>query len=214
MELPEVVESRALRRTWMLQTRRTWMVKTWASGSRGLVEGQTLRLRLKSRSTSGIMLTIDHGARTAVQGFRYPGSIASALREEPLGPTISLDYAFMHEGEEEEGIDSVLVAVDQIKHSVWALQVDRKGVDTGAGVEWLVGRLKPSGYDGVKVTLRIDQEKSLLAFEDAVVMRRKAETSLVDSPVRESKSNGLVERAIRSWRETSTEVCGISLIRG
>ena len=40
----------------------------------------------------------------------------------------------MHEGEEEEGIDAVLVAVDQIKHSVWALQVDRKGVDTGAGV--------------------------------------------------------------------------------
>ena len=62
--------------------------------------------------------------------------------EEPLGPTISLDYAFLHEGEEEDGVEPVLVAVDQIKHSVWALQVDRKGVDTGAGVEWLVGRLK------------------------------------------------------------------------
>ena len=80
--------------------------------------------------------------------------------EEPLGPTIRLDYTFMHEGEEEEGIDAVLVAVDQIKHSVWALQVDRKGVDTGAGVEWLVGRLKLSGYDGVKVTLRSDQVKT------------------------------------------------------
>ena len=65
----------------------------------------------------------------------------------------------------------------------------------------MVDRQTLSGYDGVKVTLRSDQEKSLLAFKDAVVMRRKAETSLVESPVRESKSNGLVERAIRSWRD-------------
>ena len=49
--------------------------------------------------------------------------------------------------------------------------------------------------------MRSDQEPSLLAFKDALVLRRKAETSLIESPVLESKSNGLVERAIRSWRD-------------
>ena len=56
--------------------------------------------------------------------------------EEPLGPTISLDYAFKHAGEEEEGVEPVLVAIDCTNHSIWALEVDAKGIDSGVGAAW------------------------------------------------------------------------------
>ena len=35
----------------------------------------------------------------------------------------------------------------------------------------------------------------------ALAVKRQAETAMVESPVRESKSNGRIERAIRTWRD-------------
>ena len=81
------------------------------------------------------------------------------------------------------------------------MEVDSKGVDTGAGVKWLYDKLNFAGYSGMKITVRSDQEPSILAFQEAIALRRKAETALIESPVRESKSNGLVERAVRNWRD-------------
>ena len=63
--------------------------------------------------------------------------------------------------------------------------------------------MKLAGYTGMKVTIRSDQEPSLIAFKEALAVKRAAETSLIESPARESKSNGLVERAIRNWRDQS-----------
>ena len=98
---------------------------------------------------------------------------------------ISLDYAFRHEGEEEDGIAPVLVALDRAKTSIWTLEVDAKGVDSGVGIDWLIGRLNLSGYAGVNITVRTDQEPPLLAFKEALAVKRKAETSFIESPVRE-----------------------------
>ena len=42
-------------------------------------------------------------------------------------------------------------------------------------------------------------EASMIALEMAIAVRRKAETTLIESPVRESQSNGHVERAVRIW---------------
>ena len=39
-----------------------------------------------------------------------------------------------------------------------------------------------------------------MALKRAVAARRKAETALIDSQVRESKSNGAMERAILKWQ--------------
>ena len=121
--------------------------------------------------------------------------------EEAVGPTVSLDYAFKYDEDAEEGTKPVLVAVDRITGAIWALEVDGKGVDTGAGVKWLNEKLNMAGYSGVKVTLRSDQEPAILALKDALALERKAETAFIESPVRESKCNGLVERAIRNWRD-------------
>ena len=95
---------------------------------------------------------------------------------EALGPSISIDYAFKYDDETEEATSPVLVVVDAMTESIWALEVDAKGLDTGAGVEWLVGKLDFAGYSGVKITVRSDQEPSSVALKDALALRRKAET--------------------------------------
>ena len=58
-----------------------------------------------------------------------------------------------------------------------------------------------AGYEGVKVMLRSDQEPSMMAVKDALSVRRDSETAFIESPVRQSKMNGLVERAVRNWRD-------------
>ena len=40
----------------------------------------------------------------------------------------------------------------------------------------------------------------MMKLKRAIAIRRQAETALVESPVRESKSNGKIERAIRKWQ--------------
>ena len=65
----------------------------------------------------------------------------------------------------------------------------------------LGGKLGASGYHGIDLALKSDKEPFILALKDAVALRRKGETSVLESPVRESKSNAHVERAIRSWRD-------------
>ena len=58
-----------------------------------------------------------------------------------------------------------------------------------------------SGYKGTKITRKSDEEPSILVFNNAVALKREAPTGLIESPVRESKSNAHVERAIRTWRD-------------
>ena len=121
--------------------------------------------------------------------------------DDVLGPCISIDYAFKYDEEKEESTAPVLVTVDKSKGTIWALQVDAKGVDNGAGAKWLCDRLDFAGYRGTKITIMSDQEPSIVALKDAVAVRRTGETAFVESPVRQSKCNSLVERAIRNWRD-------------
>ena len=46
-----------------------------------------------------------------------------------------------------------------------------------------------------------DQEPSIIALKNAVAAKREAETAFIESPVRQSKCNGRVERAIHNWRD-------------
>ena len=121
--------------------------------------------------------------------------------EEKLGVTISIDYAFRTAEEAEEDLAPILVAYDNNYESIWAIEVAAKGIEAGVGVEWLVEKLDMSGYHGTKITLKSDNEPSILAFKNAVAMRRSGETAMIESPVRESNANGQVERAIRTWRD-------------
>ena len=67
-------------------------------------------------------------------------------------------------------------------------------------VEWVKGVLDQSGYEGEKITFKTDQEPSIVALKKAVPAARMGETVPIESPVRASKSNGMMEGAIRIWR--------------
>ena len=120
---------------------------------------------------------------------------------EGLGVVISIDYAFRLPEETEEGVAPILIAFDHNSGAIWTLEVDKKGVESGIGVDWLTSRLDMAGYAGVKITIRSDQEPSIKAVKNAVAIKRAAVTAMIESPVRESKSNGRIERAVRTWRD-------------
>ena len=121
--------------------------------------------------------------------------------EDKVGITISLDYCFVGD-ETSEVIPPMLVVWDDGHRALWVLPV--RGHTKGKGpveyvVNWILKKLEEAGYSGVKLTLKSDQENSIVALKRAVAVRRQVVTALIESPVRESQSNGTIERAIRTW---------------
>ena len=64
----------------------------------------------------------------------------------------------------------------------------------------MCSNLRDAGYTGVGITLKSDGEERMKASKGRVALKRKCETSIIQSPVRESKSNGAMEASIRSWK--------------
>ena len=94
---------------------------------------------------------------------------------------------------------AIIVVYDHAKLGFWTLAVERKGAEESV-VKWIVDKMEECGYAGVPLTLKSDQEPAMMSLKRAVALRRQAETPLVESPVRESKANGKIERAIRKWQ--------------
>ena len=103
-----------------------------------------------------------------------------------------MDYCFMSPEDIEEDMHAILICYDHSKMGMWAIAVDRKGADENI-VKWVVDKMDECGYSGVTVTLKSDQEPAMMSLKKAIAVRRKAETPLIESPVRESKSNGKIE---------------------
>ena len=112
--------------------------------------------------------------------------------------TVSLDYCFMGEDAHEE-IPPIIVMWDNRSGMMWALPVEEKG-PVGYVVKWCAEKLERAGYGGVAITLKSDGEASVVALKRSIALRRTAETMPIESPVRESKSNGAIERDIRTWQ--------------
>ena len=125
--------------------------------------------------------------------------------------TWAMDYTFLTEDFEfltkaefekyahkEKVKDIVLVCDDRRSGGVKAHLVEHKGLlDT-----WISGRvaedLAEFGYRGVGVCIKSDQEPAILEVQRKVAeIRSGAKTVPVNSPAEDSKSNGLVENAIR-----------------
>ena len=104
--------------------------------------------------------------------------------EESMGPTIDVDYAFITPEGEDQDMCPVLAAYDRTHHGIWVMETDQKG-PTDASVKLLNGKLEESGFDGVKITMMSDQEDAIKALKKAVAVRRRAETSMIESPVRD-----------------------------
>ena len=94
-----------------------------------------------------------------------------------MGITISLDYCFMTTDEAEEDMRAVLVAYDHSKSALWAIPVEHKGAQTEV-VKWFADKCEESGYAGVSVTLKSDQEPAMLSLKQATAISRKAVTPI------------------------------------
>ena len=119
--------------------------------------------------------------------------------KEKIGTTISMDYCFMADDEEEGDLPGVLVIWDDNHECLWALPVDKKGPVDWV-VKWIVNKLDSVGYKGSPLTLKSDQEPAITALKMAIAATRVGHSTPIESPVRESASNGAAERAIRSWQ--------------
>ena len=97
-----------------------------------------------------------------------------------------MDYAFMVAEEIEEGMQPTLVIYDDDKMSFWALGVEQKGVTEGI-VKYVAGIMDQSGHQGQRLTVKSDQEPSILALKRAVAAERVGKTVPIESPVRASK---------------------------
>ena len=47
--------------------------------------------------------------------------------------------------------------------------------------------------------MKSDQEEPIMALKRSVAIKRQSETVMIDSPVRDSRSNGMAERTVRTW---------------
>ena len=95
-------------------------------------------------------------------------------------------------------MDAVLILYDSNRKGIWTMSVDKKGA-TPSSVKLVIDKLEDIGYSGSEVTLKSDQEPAILDLEREVGIKRQRETVTIESPVRESKCNGAVERAVKTW---------------
>ena len=121
-----------------------------------------------------------------------------------MGTTWSLDYCFMSPEDIEDDMHAILVVYDHSKMGLWTLPVDQKGADEYV-VKWLADKMEECGYAGVAVTLKSDQEPSIVDVAREVTRQRESDfgTALEQSAVGESDSNATVERAIQASRARS-----------
>ena len=75
-------------------------------------------------------------------------------------------------------------------------------------VKWIVEKLDNVGYRGEAITLKSDHEPAILALKTVVAAKSVGITTPIDSPVRESQSNGAVEHAVRKWQGQSRTIKG------
>lgn len=110
-------------------------------------------------------------------------------------PTISIHLMYLYDKSERP----TLVATDHESGRVWSYAPRDKTILGGTG--WIQKRLAHdidnAGHKNVKVMIKSDQEKSMVALQHEVQRLRDAKTIPVNSPVGESECNGRVENTIR-----------------
>ena len=113
---------------------------------------------------------------------RLAPHICELADREKLGITVSAVFAFMGSEEAEEDMQPSLAVFDDDKEAFWAIGVRTKTV-TEQIVKYFKDILDQSGYEGEKITMKTDQEPSIIALKRAVAAARSGETVPTESPV-------------------------------
>ena len=127
------------------------------------------------------------------------GSAPHVHRTEVPGtiPIISIDYAFMGTGQEDDegNQNPILVMKDDTTRTMSAHMMPRKGPDEHA-VKRMQQDIKNLGYR--RIIIKSDQEPAILALKEEVRRSMSEDVMFEESPVGESQSNGRIERAVRT----------------
>ena len=133
-------------------------------------------------------------ARATAQGHRRNQEL-----DEPEGqmPTLSLDYCYMNDGEEERALPCLLVKCHRTKR-YWANTLPAKGTDPFA-VAWLKGVVNEAGFK--QVLLKSDGEPAIVALKQKVKEDlRDVEVHLTEVPVEDHQANGFIEVGVRELK--------------
>ena len=128
--------------------------------------------------------------------------------------SISLDFIFLGYGKIPAKKNAILVMYDNDSDAVWAYRTGRKRAPN-----WLIPAmlqdLAEAGYSKSKLCFRSDQENVVKSIKDEIIRERDADSVPMESPVKESKSNGRMERAIQTLEgQVRTIVMDIQLNNG
>ena len=119
---------------------------------------------------------------------REPGSV----------PCVVFDYGFLGGVGDEQTI-AVQIARDVDSKMLFAHVVPRKGLIGNHGVAQLLKDVERLGHK--KMCLKSDGEAALVAIQHEFKRARADETLLENSPVGDSRANGVAERAVQSVSE-------------
>ena len=105
------------------------------------------------------------------------------------------DYCFL--GAKDDGATLIVqVTRDVTSKCTFAHAVPRKGVSHLFGAEQVCTDIECLGYKDV--VIKTDNEPAMITLQEEIRSRRTDKTILENSPVGESQSNGIAERAVRS----------------
>ena len=123
-----------------------------------------------------------------------------ARNQHPTGevPEMHADYAFFRDKKGEKGRSkTVLIVKDRASGGISANVVPKKGVGGGFAVKQFERDIRRFGHRK-KLLLRSDGEPAVKDLLEKVADYRTPETVIEQSPVEDSRANGLVERAVQA----------------
>ena len=135
-----------------------------------------------------------------VAGRATAAAHATREREERSVAGMDFDYCFLRNRKAEESTP-VLVSKDRGTSMIGAHVVPCKGAETEWVQQQIVRDLQKVGHYG-RVVLKSDQEPAIVdVLKAAAKLRSPAETVIEHSRVEDSKTNGFIERGVRSFEE-------------
>ena len=137
--------------------------------------------------------------RAVCSPHRKKSQEAKDFAQDGRVPTLSIDHCFLGSEEEAAAANPFLIAYDGCTGALFAVAVATKEHE-----DWLADDLEAAldelGYGGCRVAIKCDNARELLKLREAISARRTAPTVPITVPIKESRGNGAVERAVRTWQ--------------
>ena len=113
-------------------------------------------------------------------------------------PEVFLDYCFIRR-ESESQVLTVLLLKDRRSRAVRTWVVPSKGTETSDGVESALQGIKDFGHRG-PILVKVDNEPATISLRAALMERLPEGAAPVQTPARESESNGGVENGVKLFK--------------